>query len=405
MGRPLKIKKSTTIDIGFNDFGNVEVPVIPVGMTTTQFLGVVGGANTSIATSDYPVVKINANVNGQSGAAYIITQKGSTKYLVSGEDSVNAGSFTPGFSYQITALGNTNWTSIGAGINPQVGAVFTATDVGDGSGTASDAGQCLLVAGATINSGEMNMTFEAGGANIYASRLTNKYIWDGSTPPTRYAVNFFAPESVGNNISNVAATSTVGTFSSAAFSAYNVGDSLVVSGTTSSITIGTVAITGTAGQFSCAAASKPLVVGQRVTISGVYGGTGSITGYTSPTTYYIIATNGSTTFTLSTTLGGSAVVTTAGTPTGLTYTLNAGAIAGYSSPTTYYIIATNGTTTFTLSAALGGSAVTSTAGQLNGLTFTHEGAVATTAKSGADAATWTNTTGDLNIAKVNNYTS
>ena len=406
MGRPLKIKKSTTIDIGFNDFGNVEVPVIPVGMTTTQFLGVVGGANTSIATSDYPVVKINANVNGQSGAAYIITQKGSTKYLVSGEDSVNAGSFTPGFSYQITALGNTNWTSIGAGINPQVGAVFTATDVGAGSGTASDAGQCLLVAGATINSGEMNMTFEAGGANIYASRLTNKYIWDGSTPPTRYAVNFFAPESVGNNISNVAATSTVGTFSSAAFSAYNVGDTMVVSGTLSAApTLATVAITGIAGQFSCAAASKPLVVGQKVTISGTYGGGGSITGYTDPKTYYIIVTNGSTTFTLSAAVGGVAITTTAGTPSGLTYTLTAGAIAGYSDPTTYYITTTNGSTTFTLSTVLGGSAVTTTAGQLGGLVFTHEGAVATTAKSGADAATWTNTTGDLNIAKVNNYTS
>ena len=125
MGRPLKIKKSTTKDIGFNDFGNVTVPVIPAGLTTTEFLGVVGGANAGIATSAYPVVKVTANVNGQEGAAYIITQKGATKYLVSGENSVNAGSFTPGFSYQITALGNTNWTAIGAGVKPQVGH-FTA---------------------------------------------------------------------------------------------------------------------------------------------------------------------------------------------------------------------------------------------------------------------------------------
>jgi len=83
-----------------------------------------------------------------------------------------------------------------------------------------------------------------------------------------------------------------------------------------------VAITGTAGQFSCTAASQTLVVGQRITISGTYGGTGSITGYTNPTTYYIVATNGSTTFTLSTTSGGTGVVTTAGTPTGLTYSVN-----------------------------------------------------------------------------------
>ena len=188
MGRPLKIKKSTTIDIGFNDFGNVEVPVVPVGLTTTEFLGVVGGANTSIATDDYPVVKITANVNGQQGAAYIITQKGTTKYLVSGENSVNAGSFTPGFSYQILTLGNTDFTAIGAGINPTAGQVFTATGAGSGSGTASDAGQCQLIANATINSGEMNMIFSANGGSVYASRLTNKYIYDSAGG--RFAVNF-----------------------------------------------------------------------------------------------------------------------------------------------------------------------------------------------------------------------
>lgn len=77
-----------------------------------------------------------------------------------------------------------------------------------------------------------------------------------------------------------------------------------------------VAITGIAGQFSCAAAS--LAIGQPVAISGTYGGTGSITGYVSPTVYFISATNGSTTFTLKT-AAGTALVTNAGTPTGLTY--------------------------------------------------------------------------------------
>jgi hypothetical protein len=83
--------------------------------------------------------------------------------------------------------------------------------------------------------------------------------------------------------------------------------------------LATVIITGTAGQFSCTATN--LTVGMAVTISGTFGGTGSITGYTNPKTYYIIATNNTTTFTLSETLGGAAIVTTAGTPTGLTYTI------------------------------------------------------------------------------------
>ena len=93
-----------------------------------------------------------------------------------------------------------------------------------------------------------------------------------------------------------------------------------------------VAITGVAGQFSCTAAPITLVIGQALTISGTYGGTGSISGYTNPTTYYIIATNGSTTFTLSATAGGTAITTTVGTPTGLSYkyaptTLNVTAVS------------------------------------------------------------------------------
>ena len=85
-----------------------------------------------------------------------------------------------------------------------------------------------------------------------------------------------------------------------------------------------VAITGTAGQFSCTATT--IATGNTITISGTLGGTGTIVGYTSPKTYYIIATNGTTTFTLSETLGGTAITTTAGTPTGLTYIIQ---IKGY----------------------------------------------------------------------------
>jgi len=91
---------------------------------------------------------------------------------------------------------------------------------------------------------------------------------------------------------------------------------------TAGATLSGVVITGIAGQFSCTASTLALAVGQSITISGTYGGTGSISGYTNPTTYYIIATNESTTFTLSTTAAGSGVTTTAGTPTGLTYTLS-----------------------------------------------------------------------------------
>jgi hypothetical protein len=78
-----------------------------------------------------------------------------------------------------------------------------------------------------------------------------------------------------------------------------------------------VQITGIAGQFSCTASSQLLVEGSLVTISGTNAGTGSITGYSTPKTYKISATNGSTTFTLVNT-NDSAIVTSVGTTTGLT---------------------------------------------------------------------------------------
>ena len=109
-----------------------------------------------------------------------------------------------------------------------------------------------------------------------------------------------------------------------------------------------VTITGTAGQFACSASSVTLTVNQQLTISGTFGGTGSISGYADPTTYFIIATNGSTTFTLSATYGGTAITTTAGTPTGLTYT----AAPSLSKVGLFTAVGTTASSTaFTLSAA------------------------------------------------------
>lgn len=82
-----------------------------------------------------------------------------------------------------------------------------------------------------------------------------------------------------------------------------------------------VATSGTGGQFTCGAST--LAAGDRITITGTLGGTGTITGYTSGTTYKVSAVTGTspnvTGFTLQTNAG-SAIVTTAGTLTGLIYT-------------------------------------------------------------------------------------
>ena len=87
-------------------------------------------------------------------------------------------------------------------------------------------------------------------------------------------------------------------------------------------TLAGVAISGTAGQFTCT--STTLAVNDTVTITGTLGGTGTITSYATPTSYKVSAVTGTvgaiTGFTLTTTAG-VAIATTAGTPTGLTYTV------------------------------------------------------------------------------------
>jgi hypothetical protein len=92
-----------------------------------------------------------------------------------------------------------------------------------------------------------------------------------------------------------------------------------VTSLSSGLVLAGVTVTGTNGQCSCTT-TPSLFVGQAIVVTGI--STGTSTGITTGNTYYIIATNGTTTFTVSATLGGAAVATTAGTTTGLTFTLD-----------------------------------------------------------------------------------
>lgn len=202
------------------------------------------------------------------------------------------------------------------------------------------------------------MTTSAGGTVVGSSdtvTLTNK---DSSsltnTVNLGRAINI-AGASYGAKADMVIASRTVSitsgqsalTATGASFTAADVGKMISVEGAGVTPTATGVTITGTAGQFACTCTG--LAVGQSLTISGTYGGTGSITGYTNPTTYYVSATDGVSTFTLVSAGGnGTALVTTAGTPTGLTYTLPAQplvtTIASYTNATHVGLTATAGTT-------------------------------------------------------------
>jgi hypothetical protein len=80
-----------------------------------------------------------------------------------------------------------------------------------------------------------------------------------------------------------------------------------------------VSVISTAGVFTCT--STVPFVGQTVAVSGTLTTAGAITGYSNPTNYYVIAVNSGTNFTLSATLGGTAVAGAgASDGGGLTYT-------------------------------------------------------------------------------------
>jgi hypothetical protein len=104
---------------------------------------------------------------------------------------------------------------------------------------------------------------------------------------------------------------------------------LAIVGTSLDTRVGTATVAGAAiadtiGTFTCTS-NASLAVGQTITLSGTYGGAGSITGYANPTSYLVAtATGGAGTVTgfKIINLDGSAVTTTAGTPTGITYTIS-----------------------------------------------------------------------------------
>ena len=138
-----------------------------------------------------------------------------------------------------------------------------------------------------------------------------------------------------------------------------------------------VAISGTAGEFTCTATT--LAVGDHIRITGTLGGTGTITGYTTGTIYEVSAVTGTspsvTGFTV-TDEAGSAIVTTAGTPTGLTYTpYTIVMISGTGNNAQYFDL--TGKVTATATASLGAGA--------GGTTLTHAGWVRRTVGTGGRA--------------------
>jgi hypothetical protein len=215
MGRALKIQKtgsngitinangtvntpaaSVPVDQGFPNFGSLTDPVYnaPVQtLTSSQFLGVVGGAPVlSSPTTTYPEISPQVNIALPSGAGQgvatgrIIRQKGAHKFLVSSNTTVNDESMLVGASYMIITLDTTNWQQMGAPAGATAGTIFTCTALcaSPANGTGVLVGQCVLSNTATPTAGNMSISYSVGDSvAVFASYITNKWVrdWTGMT--------------------------------------------------------------------------------------------------------------------------------------------------------------------------------------------------------------------------------
>jgi len=154
--------------------------------------------------------------------------------------------------------------------------------------------------------------------------LGREYVWD-VIPQTLQAANIAASQTpvAAGNLTLTAGTSAKSVTRTDGTSVIQLDVARAVkvtTGTATGSTLAGVATTGTAGQISFTS-NASVFTGQYVTVSGTAGGTGAITGYSNPTTYILSAVT-ATSATLLTTSSG-AVASTAGTITGLTFTLGA----------------------------------------------------------------------------------
>ena len=245
-------------------------------------------------------------------------------------------------NYSTTAIGGTGGsssstltiTSVGFGAPIVVGMYVDGTSVTDGTYiTAFVSGnggagtytlnQAINIANTTALTLHTNTQYgNPAPMDLGVGPLGRIFVWD-VVPQALVANNIAASQTpaAAGSLTLTAGTSVKAVTTPGGVSTLQVDCPRAVSVTTSTAAVATlsgVAIANTTGGITFTSQAG-LVTGQRLTISGTLGGTGTITGYTNPTTYILTAVT-ATSATLTTT-SGAAVVTTAGTPTGLTYTL------------------------------------------------------------------------------------
>jgi hypothetical protein len=271
MGRALKIQKQgyaatpgDAVNAGYPQISTLTDPVTPPGLTATNYYGIVGG-----------------NVqNSQTG-------------WNNGNATMADGSATfPVIAVSANIDGTQNEAAF---ITRQKGASkFLVTGVT--SGATGVAYLANVANGAlTVNQMSVGVSTPDGTGNVnitYMSRINNKY-----------GIGFSTAAQVANVIVNNNATQYFLNFFEPA----------------ANVTLGTTTVTSNAGAFSTVATT--IIANAFVKVSGTLTGNATLVGYSNPTTYFVTTTNGTSTFTLSTAIGGANIVTTAGNTRGLTFSV------------------------------------------------------------------------------------
>ena len=164
--------------------------------------GLKGGLTSYTGNQIQPRVKLGS---GSEATGSIIKAKGSRTFLVTDGASVADESVVVGSIYQILTVGTTNWNAMGVEGTPAVGAIFTATAVGAGSGTASLVKKCTLAntADASLAADTMTITCTKSDSSTFrAKRITNKYVMDFSD--VKYRVGAAAVAASATSIAIVA---------------------------------------------------------------------------------------------------------------------------------------------------------------------------------------------------------
>jgi hypothetical protein len=331
VGTPITIRGYTNTILGFSRAeGTFIVNSVPTTTTLTYYATAQVGTNgqtlstiytqlrkgafytgASIGLPQFSANPLYGNASNLSGVAVTGTggqfsYTGGTPTLYVGQPvnitGTNTGSssitgYLSGATYYITATNGTSTFTLGT----SAGGTAPITTAGTTTGLTFALPGTVLVA------------FASAHGLVPGSTITTS-ISSGGTNHA-FAQGPFFVESVP--------TSTTLTYSTRAAGALQTASALA-----------SFVITGVAGQFTCA--STTLSTNQPVTITGTYGGGGSIANYVTGTTYYIAAGGTGTSFQLLATPSGTPVTTTTGTPSGITVTPSTITGVIYARPDTFF---------------------------------------------------------------------